>query len=269
MSPRARVWIVVGVAALAAAGTAVGVTLATRTDVGSPTTKPPPFVAGPDRAARSRAGCPRGAAGVAGGHGAAAADPRRSASAQCARPARARPGAGASRGRRRRRQAWQAAERVQPDSPSAVRAQDLRHPEHAAGPAAVRPGFTRARTAAQRHLLRGAAFQQALRPVSAEREFASGRTSRAERPGGADRRRRRPLRQGPPGARVLAARPARPPLPARADRPLPPRTAPDLLRRPARKHGRSWLWPAPKGPKPRLASGLRTLLKAGTKAART
>ena len=33
------------------------------------------------------------------------------------------------------------------------------------------PSFTRARTGAQRHLLQGAAFQQALRPVSAEREF--------------------------------------------------------------------------------------------------
>jgi Flp pilus assembly protein TadD len=34
------------------------------------------------------------------------------------------------------------------------------------------PAFTDASTPAQRHLLRGAAYQQALRPLSAEREFA-------------------------------------------------------------------------------------------------
>jgi Flp pilus assembly protein TadD len=33
------------------------------------------------------------------------------------------------------------------------------------------PSFTRAQTEAQQHLLQGAAFQQTLRPVSAEREF--------------------------------------------------------------------------------------------------
>src|SRR5947208_15633747 len=50
MSARARVWIIVGVAALAAAGTAVGVTLATRTDVHRQAGKPPPFA--PDPTAR-------------------------------------------------------------------------------------------------------------------------------------------------------------------------------------------------------------------------
>src|SRR5947208_16352863 len=50
MSARARVWIIVGVAALAAAGTAVGVTLATRSDVHRQAGKPPPFA--PDPTAR-------------------------------------------------------------------------------------------------------------------------------------------------------------------------------------------------------------------------
>src|SRR5947208_14136946 len=43
MSARGRVWIVVGLAALAAAGTVVGVTLATRSDVQRHASKPPPF----------------------------------------------------------------------------------------------------------------------------------------------------------------------------------------------------------------------------------
>ena len=69
---------------------------------------------------------------------------------------------------------------------------------HAAGPAAVRPELhaTR-RLVAQRHLLAGRAFQQALRPVSAEREFAAAARSGAEQPRSPDRGRRRPLRQGP------------------------------------------------------------------------
>src|SRR3989454_8557785 len=50
MSARAKVWIIVGLAALAAAGTAVGVTLATRSDVHRQSSKPPPFV--PDPTAR-------------------------------------------------------------------------------------------------------------------------------------------------------------------------------------------------------------------------
>src|SRR5256885_9943579 len=47
MNGRARVWIVVGLAAVAAAGTVVGVTLATRTDVQRQSSKAPPFAADP------------------------------------------------------------------------------------------------------------------------------------------------------------------------------------------------------------------------------
>jgi tetratricopeptide (TPR) repeat protein len=69
--------------------------------------------------------------------------------------------------------AWQAAERAQPDSPSAVRAQDLRHPGSPPGLPPFVPSFTQITNSIQAHLLRGAAYQQALRPVSAEREFAA------------------------------------------------------------------------------------------------
>jgi Flp pilus assembly protein TadD len=69
--------------------------------------------------------------------------------------------------------AWHDSRNVQPDSPSAVHATDLLHPGTPPGLAPFVPSFTQARTVAQRHLLRGAAYQQALRPVSAEREFAA------------------------------------------------------------------------------------------------
>ena len=69
--------------------------------------------------------------------------------------------------------AWQAAERAQPDSPSAVRAQDLRYPSSPPGLPPFVPSFTRVTNAVESLLLRGAAYQQALRPVSAEREFAA------------------------------------------------------------------------------------------------
>src|SRR5207244_5701876 len=68
--------------------------------------------------------------------------------------------------------AWREAERVQPDSSSTVHAQDLRHPRTPPGLPPFVPSFVRPTTAAEAHLIRGAAFQQVLRPVSAEREFA-------------------------------------------------------------------------------------------------
>ena len=47
MSPRLRVWLIVGAAAAAAAGIAVGITLATRSDISRPTSKAPPFALDP------------------------------------------------------------------------------------------------------------------------------------------------------------------------------------------------------------------------------
>jgi predicted Zn-dependent protease len=69
--------------------------------------------------------------------------------------------------------AWHESRRVQPDSPSAVRATDLLHPNTPPGLPPFVPSFARARTAVQERLLRGVAFQQVLRPVSAEQEFAA------------------------------------------------------------------------------------------------
>jgi hypothetical protein len=173
MSPRLRVWIVVGVAAVAAAGTAVGVTFATRSDVDHAETKPPPF--SPDPTAP-----PAIAHEVREALAAWPAGTVRRLRILAARY----PGSGLVRlelgvalalsGQPEdAKVVWREAERVQPDSPSAVRAQDLRHPDTPPGLPPFLPTFRRPSNEGQVHLLRGVGFQQALRPVSAEREFAA------------------------------------------------------------------------------------------------
>jgi Flp pilus assembly protein TadD len=173
MSARFRVWSVVGIAALAAAGTAVGVTLATRSDVERETTEPPPVLADPtappELAREVREALRAWPAGTA--------RRLRILAARHPRSALVRLELGlalALTGQKTDAQrAWREAERVQPDSPSAVRAQDLRHPGTPPGLPPFVLSFSRPRTPAETRLLRGAAFQQALRPVSAEREFAA------------------------------------------------------------------------------------------------
>jgi tetratricopeptide (TPR) repeat protein len=90
------------------------------------------------------------------------------------------------------RQAWRAADRVGPDSPSAVRAESLLHPEFAPGRPVFVPTFGPASTlhgspqeelaqlarAARRpdwrgKILYGVALQRLERPVSAERQFVA------------------------------------------------------------------------------------------------
>jgi len=68
--------------------------------------------------------------------------------------------------------AWKQAKRIQPDTPSAVRAGDLLHPNSPSGLPRFVPSFTRAQTRVQRLLVRGIRLQQSERPVSAEREFS-------------------------------------------------------------------------------------------------
>ena len=173
MAPRTRVWIVVAVAAVAAAAAAVGLTLVTRNEVPRETSKPPPFLADPT-APPELAGDVREAlrawpAGTARRLRILAARHPNSGLVRLELGlALALTGQGEDAER-----AWREAERVQPDSPSAVRAQDLRHPDTPQGLTPFVPSFTRARTPAQRLLLQGAAFQQALRPVSAARAFTA------------------------------------------------------------------------------------------------
>lgn len=173
MSPRLRVWLLVGAAAAAAAGLAVGITLATRSDVSRPTSKPPPFVpdptAPPNVASEVREALRAWPAGTIRRLRILAARYPHSALVRLELGlALAFTGQNADAKR-----VWRAAQQAQPDSPSAVHAQDLRHPGTPPGLPPFVPTFTRARTPVQRHLLQGAAFQQALLPVSAEREFAT------------------------------------------------------------------------------------------------
>jgi tetratricopeptide (TPR) repeat protein len=173
MGPRARVFAIVAVTATAAAGAAVGVTLATRSDIHENTSEPPPFV--PDSTSSQEIGSEVREALQAWPAGTVRR--LRVIAERFPRSALVRYELGLALALSGQSEdavsAWRAAERVQPDSPSAVRAQDLRFRDTPPGLPPFVPTFVRASTVAQRHLLRGAAFQQALRPVSAEREFAA------------------------------------------------------------------------------------------------
>ena len=173
MDARLRVWIIVAIAALAAAGAAVGVTVATRNDVKHSVAKPPPFAADPTTP-------PAVASAVQEALRAWPAGTVRRLRILAARY----PQSGLVRlelglalaltGQQAdAKTAWQSAQRAQPDSPSAVRAGDLLHPGTAPGLPPFVPSFRRPASDTQARLLRGAAFQQSLRPVSAEREFAA------------------------------------------------------------------------------------------------
>src|SRR5690349_4307295 len=173
MSPRLRVWLVVGAAALAAAAVAVGVTLATRSDVHKETSKAPPFVADPTAPAEVS----RDVREALRAWPAGTTRRLRILAERYPHSALVRFHLGLaldfSGNQPDASRAWHDARRVQPDSPSAVRATDLLHPRTPPGLPPFVPAFTQARTAAQRDLLRGVALQQALRPLSAEREFAA------------------------------------------------------------------------------------------------
>ena len=173
MSPRLRVWLVVGAAALAAAAVAVGVTVATRSDVHEETSKAPPFVADPTAPAQVS----RDVREALRAWPAGTTRRLRILAERYPHSALVRFQLGLalafSGNQTDASRAWHEARRVQPDSPSAVRSTDLLHPQTPPGLPPFVPTFTRARTVAQRHLLQGIAFQQALRPVSAEREFAA------------------------------------------------------------------------------------------------
>jgi tetratricopeptide (TPR) repeat protein len=182
VSQRLRVWVIVGAAAAAAAGITVGVTLATRSDVSRPQSKPPPFVADPTAPPKlandvreALRAWPEGTARRL--RILAARYPRSALVRLELGLALAFAGQNADA-----RRAWRDAERAQPDSPSAVHAADLRHPNTPPGLPPFVPSFVRAKTSIQAALLRGAAYQQALRPVSAEQEFAAAARAAPDNP---------------------------------------------------------------------------------------
>jgi tetratricopeptide (TPR) repeat protein len=173
MTPRVRVFILVAAAAIALAVVAVGVTLATRTDVPEARTRRPPLAqdptAPPALRREVRAALDAWPAGTVRRLRILAEQHPRSALVRLELGiALAFSGQNADAAA-----AWRAAERVQPDSPSAVRADDLRHPKTPPGLPPFVPSFSRPRTTAEAHLARGVQFQAALRRVSAAREFAA------------------------------------------------------------------------------------------------
>jgi Flp pilus assembly protein TadD len=173
MSPRARISAVVAAGAVGLAGLAVGVTLATRTDVPKTAQRPPPLADDPTASPALR----RQIREALDAWPAGTVRRLRILAEQNPHSALVRLELGvalAFTGQASDAEAaWRDAERVQPDSPSAVRSEDLRHPRTPPGRPPFVPAFARPRTAAEAHLARGVVFQSALRPVSAEREFAA------------------------------------------------------------------------------------------------
>jgi tetratricopeptide (TPR) repeat protein len=171
MSASVRVRLIVALVALAAAGTAVGVTLATRTDVAKQTSKPPPYAADPT----ARPEIAEAVQEALRAWPAGTVRRLRILAERYPRSGLVRLELGLALALTGQQtdatKAWLNAERVQPDSPSAVRAQDLRHPNTPPDLPPFVPSFSQPTSAVQARLLRGAAFQQALRPLSAEREF--------------------------------------------------------------------------------------------------
>jgi len=165
--------VVVGIAACVAAGVAVGVTLATRTSVRHHHVAAPPFAADPTAATDVDAGVREALrawpSGTVRRLRILAAEHPRSALVRL-ELGLALAGTGDVAGARR---AWRDAARVQPDSPSAVRAQNALHPDEPPGNPPFIPSFTRPGTPVERLLARGSVYQSALRPVSAERAFAA------------------------------------------------------------------------------------------------
>ena len=161
------------VAALAAAAVAVGVTLATRTEVPKQRAAPPRFFAdptAPENVARDvrealrawPSGTVRQLRIVAAQHPANALVRFELGLALLLEGS---PDAA--------REAWREAERVQPDSPSAVRAEDALHPGAPPGKPPFVASFERPRTDAERLLALGVRYQASLRPVAAQRAFAA------------------------------------------------------------------------------------------------
>jgi Flp pilus assembly protein TadD len=181
-SPRRRVIVIVTAAAVAAAGIAIGTTLATRSDVRQATTKPPPFAPDPTAPAEIA----REVRDALAAWPAGTVRRLRVLAARSPRVALVRLELGLalalSGQEAEAEQAWRQAQRAQPDSPSAVRAADLRHRNTPPGLPPFVPSFVSPRTAVEARLLRGAAYQRALRPVSAEREFAAAAASAPNNP---------------------------------------------------------------------------------------
>jgi tetratricopeptide (TPR) repeat protein len=168
VSPRARIYILVGLIAAAAAAVVVGITALTADHPPGPRSGKPPFAADWTAPRRLSADI-RSAVGSV---------PRLRALARAhPRSAFVRLNLGLALFWQRddiaALAAWRQAKRLQPDTPSAVRAGDFLHPNSPSGLPKFQPSFTRPTTPAERLLVSGVQFQYGGRPISAEREFAA------------------------------------------------------------------------------------------------
>jgi tetratricopeptide (TPR) repeat protein len=167
VSPRARIYTLVGVVAAGAAGLVVAVTALTADHPPGPRSGKPPFAA--DWTAPARlSGDVRAAVGSV---------PRLSELASAnPRSSFVRLNLGLALFWRRQEDAavaaWRQAKRLQPDTPSGVRAGDLLHPDSPRGLPQFEPSTALADTPARRLIVRGVRLQASGRPVSAERLFA-------------------------------------------------------------------------------------------------
>ena len=168
MSPRARIYTLVGLSAAAAAGAVVAITALTANHPLGPRSGKPPFAAdwtaspSLSRQVQAAVGSVPQLRALASSHPASSFVRLNLGLAFFWR----REDAAAL-------DAWKQAKRVQPDTPSALRAGDLLHPDSPRGLPLFYPTFVRETTPAQRRLVRGIRFQQSGRPISAEREFAA------------------------------------------------------------------------------------------------
>lgn len=170
MSPRARIYTLVGAIAAAAAGVVVAVTALTANHPPEPLgPRPgkPPFAADWTAPARLTGDVRAAVGSVPRLRSLAGANPRSSF---------VRLNLGLAFFWRRDNAAavtsWRQAKRLQPDTPSAVRAGDLLHPDSPRGLPQFEPSTAEADTPARRLVIRGVRLQASGRPVSAERLFA-------------------------------------------------------------------------------------------------
>ena len=167
MSPRARIYTLVGAIAAAAAGLVVGVTALTANNPPGPRPGKPPFVADWTAPAQLSTQVKNAVGDVSRLEVIASRNPHSSF---------VRLNLGLAYFWRRQDDsalaAWRQAKRVQPDTPSAVRAGDLLHPNSPHGLPQFQPSSSSTSTPVQRLLIRGVRLQASGRPVSAERMFA-------------------------------------------------------------------------------------------------
>jgi tetratricopeptide (TPR) repeat protein len=167
VSPRARIYTLVGLIAAGAAGAVVAITALTADNPPGPRAGKPPFAADWTASSPLSADVRAAVGSVRRLSELAKANPRSSF---------VRLNLGLAYFWRRQDDAavaaWRQAKRFQPDTPSAVRAGDFLHPDSPAGLPKFELGSARAVTPVQRLLVRGIRLQYQGRPLSAERLFA-------------------------------------------------------------------------------------------------